>query len=75
MRSQKVLDYSQPFLPCPRWTSLQFVALIDFLPMITLDTSDPDLEGVVPGPIYPGLGVITGILALIGGCKGVRPSV
>ena len=75
MRSLKVLDYSLPFLPCPRRTSLQIVALVDFLPMITLDSSDPDLEGVIPGPIYPGLGVITGILALIGGCKGVRPSV
>ena len=48
---------------------MQVVALVDFLPMTTLDTSDPDLY------IYPGLGVITGILALIGGCKGVRPSV
>jgi hypothetical protein len=49
----------------------QIPALLDFLPMIMID-SHPDLEGIVPGPIYPLFGVVTGACALGGGLKKIK---
>ena len=52
--------------------SLQIPALVDFMPMTIDVASAPELDGVVPGPIYPLFGLVTGALALFGGLKGVR---
>eukprot|EP01043_Picozoa_sp_COSAG02_P082553 COSAG02_NODE_20749_length_817_cov_0.855153_2_plen_116_part_00 len=47
-------------------------SLLDFLPMTIKVADAPELDGVVPGPIYPLFGVLTAALAIGGGFMGVR---
>ena len=47
-------------------------ALLDFLPMTIKVADAPELDGIVPGPIYPLFGVLTAALAIGGGFMGVR---
>lgn len=50
----------------------QVPALLDFLPMSIEVADAEELDGLVPGPIYPIVGLLTGGLAIAGGFMGVR---